>query len=427
MNNFLRMIDNDNFLPLDYLESLNNLSVEAKHEDMTDVLNNFTSHLKFDARFYKKIKNFRISWLQKDPIYIEFMGGVLTGVHPIRFSSRDEDILFNDIFELDISDVREALHATHGIDPKWHISSNPIYLTLIYMMYRFTNSKDIGRYKDDVITELYYIFSYKVLGSLIQHYFKYDAPVHIAKATYEKLSNRYLIKKYDSWGDVLEHRSHDLLKGGLHFDRIRKLNTDNAIRIANDLQGRIREIIKNIYSVMIEVIEHNERIVSESAFEDNGSGEEYKGITNRPDKYIIYAKDVVTNNNDFINDDIIYLISKLIPTINEDLFRKSLYGYTEFYNSKERKYDSISIIIEQSIAYINSKGIVGDYNKHVLEIIKLLKGYWGTTTKKDKILLDAKEELYIMVRHTINKKTGWVIVPIVIGIMIYIFIRSLAK
>jgi len=401
-----------------------------KYKDLQAAFDPLVGHLKFDNKLYKLIKSFRLGWMQKADIYIEFLGGNMTGDKPIRFSTRDEELLFNDILRIDIVDVKERLWSTEGINTSWKVSRNPFNAMIVYIMWKFYKSRHINkRLLDEVIKELYYILGYKFVASLIYAYFEYDADTDIAKTTYEKLSNAFLLKRVGTWQGVFDHRAKDILKGGLHYDRVsKKLTVEEYIRVINDLEDRVRKLVINIYSVMMDVINNHEKIKTTSMLEDNGSGLVVKDQVDRPDKYIIYINSVVGNRLDFIDHDIIHLLCNVSKNLDKNEFTKTLIYITENMDVQLNKnIDFVSLSVNKTIEYMAKRGINSNYNGSVIKIIKDMKGYWGSSSVKDVDVIKTKKYLFDVTHEATGKKTPWLLTTIVINILIYIFIRALTK
>ena len=380
---------------------------------------------KVDIDIYKKIQVFRIGWTQKAPEYIDFLGSKLTGVHPIRFSTRDEDMVFVDIFNIDQPSLTEDLWATKGVDKNKKVTSNPLYITLVYLMHLTITSREIGKHREDMLRELYFIFGYKVISSLFTHYFKFTVDPSTALAVNERLSNKFIIKKVNNWQELFEYRALDVLPKGLHYLRLNRLDVDESNRIISDMQGRIRDMLKNIYIILMEVKDSNDRLVSRSNIEMTEDGASIKDNTNRPDRYVNYMLSIIDNPSDFIDDDMVYLLNNSYKNLNS----KDIYTTLEFMsdnNFKDRN-KIIENIIISSISYLNNKGIHSDYNKHMLDVIKYLKGYFISSSVRDKVILDTKKELLNLVKKLPVTKVNWNYTGLVTYAIIYIFIRSVVS
>jgi hypothetical protein len=391
-------------------------------KDIKDVCGEYLRHLSFDVKLLMEFKKYRLNWAQKNSSHIEFLGSNLTGVHNIRYSSVDEDMLFIDILNVDQNKLRNDLYLVPGINKAHKVASNVTYITLVYLMHMFSQSKLKNDDKSDAIKELYYIFAYKAISSLYTNYFPYPVSESVAKMVYERLSNRYLIKKLGTWQDVLEYRTRDLLHGGIHYNRILNLNTDNATRIIADMQSRLRENIKEIYNVLVEVNASNERIYSSSMIQTDEEGESTRDITVRPDNYILYINSIIRNENDFINDDLVYLITSIVQNIDKEKFVMTLRELTKLHD-----YTFVETIIVTTINYMRTKNIINNYEKQTYEILTSMKGYWSSSSVKDKELIRIKKYLYDISSKATKKKTKWLLATITIGILLYIFLRALYK
>lgn len=394
-------------------------------KNIKDVFEYHLKDLKVDKELIDKLRKFRYYWSQKDINYIEFLGSGLLGVHPIRFSTNDEDLFFVDILNIDKNMLKTDLHALEGINKSWKVTSNNVYLTVMYLIYKFYNSNLKINDKLDGIRECYYIFAFKVISSLVTHYFSYNVDTAIAKAVYEKMSNKFILKKLGTWQAFIEYRANDVLPNGLHYNNLNNITTDSAVKAIADLQSRIRDAVKNSYTVLLEVKEQNEKINSSSVLEHNEDDVGIKDVSNRPDIYVNYIKSIYKNTNDFINDDIIYLLESTTNRLDVDMLIATLKYISN--HADINKYDFIEYSINSNIKYLFTKNIRTDYNKHVLEIIKYLKGYWSASIIKDQTTKELKKHMLEITKKATNKKTLWSLAIIVNSVYIYIFIRSLSR
>jgi len=391
-----------------------------------DLFDKLYKDISFDKKLYKKLHNFRLNWLSKGVEYPEFLGGNTLGVHTIRFSTRDDDHLLVDIFNADPLMVLGNIKKLPDIDASWAVSTNPILQTLTYTMHRFIIDDKLGSKLDEALKECYYIFAYKVFGSLLSNYFRYNTTPAIAKATFEKLSNRFLIKKYGTWNAVLEHRANSVLPpAGLHSERLLEYTTNDSIRIVNDLQGGIREHIKSIYEVMLDVTTNKTSIGSSSLLGTTGDGDDTtKSITNRPDRYVNKLRELMGNPLNLIDDDIIHLTTQFIRAGDAALIKDTLLRLSEDYNPKDRDSVYIESIILNTIAYCNTKGIMSDYRSNILEVINYMKGYWSSGSVKDKDVKRVKKVISLAVKKSTKRRTQWVLSANTLAVIVYLFIVS---
>ena len=384
-------------------------------------------HIEINSDLARYIHLFRLGWMQKNNDTVSFLGGKLLGVHPMRFTKDDDNALFVDILNIDLDKLEPEIHKLPDINKNFIIASNPRYLFLTYLIHRFTISKLPSKVIDNAVSDLYLIMEYRMFSSLLTNYFKFNADVGVATMTYERLSNKFLIKKVDNYQQVFEYRIDIIKKGGLHWERIVRLTTDDATRIITDLQTRLRSMIKYIYVVMMEVIESGDKIHTSSMNQTNDEGEEsIKDIIDTPDKYIRNLKKVMPSTSDLVNEELLYVIGNLIPNLQLDVLRETLVYLSNIYMDNSKKIDDIlDTTIMLSIRYLNSKAVVNNYDTSLDNVLLLLKGYWTSSKIKDKDVIKVKKDINKLVKKGTGISTSWRIITVTIGLLLYLFLRGL--
>ena len=373
---------------------------------------------------YLALKFFRINWTQKSDDYIEFLGNNLTGVQPIRFSTLDEQTFYN-ILNVDHDSLQKELYKVKGINKDFRTISNATYLTLVYLMHKFSITRELdNKTKEDAVKELYYIFCYKVISSLNSHYFKYNIDVSIAKAINERMTARYLVKRFNSWQEIFEYKTNDMFGRGVHAKRIVSGSTDDITRVISDIQTKLRDLFKNNYAVFMEVMEQNERIASSSLLTENEDGEAIRDLSKRKDYYIDYIKSIVILPNDFINHDLAEVISSVYKSINHKKLLEVLKYISENYQ-KDKYWDKM---IEDSMInflyYLDKKGIKDNYVKQLYEAINILKGYFAAQKVNDKVIKELKKDLPKKIKSIVNISNTVVLMNLSSAVLVYVLCRS---
>lgn len=372
-----------------------------------------------DKDLYENIKKFRISWAQKNEDHIDFLGGTLLGANPIRFSSLDENIFFKDVLNVNESAIAEGIRETKGIDYKRKVESNPLYATVLYLAHVYTNKNIGSKIQEDAVVELYNVFAYKTISSLVSHYFKYEADISLLKATEMRLSGKFLIKQVDSWQELFNYRARDLLKGGIHYQRIKRFTTDDYLRIVVDLQTRIRSIVKNIYSVMMDVKEDNEKVVSSNNLVENEDGITLGDITSGDDVYTKELNRLLISEQDLIDNDLLYLLNSTVTNFNVN---HVIDGLKFLVNTDIKEKPMITEAIMLNGLDILRRRKIDNYNKNVLEVIKLMKSNFShhkqsDTFKKARDIL--KDNLRKGMKISNTRATY-----LTLNLMIYLFVKA---
>lgn len=381
----------------------------------------FLTANRIDETLYENIKRFRLNWAQKDEDYIEFLGGRLLGANPIRFSSLDENIFFKDVLNMDRNTLNSDIKITKGIDYRRKVESNPLYLTLVYLMHAYTVGRFSTKVSEDAVKECYFIFAYKTISSLVSHYFSYDADISLLKAVDNRLSGKFLIKQVENWQELFEYRSRDLLKGGLHYRRLEKFTTDDCVRIVIDLQTRIRAIVKNIYAIMIEVKEDNEKVMSSSSLTESEDGVGVIDITNGDDVLIKELNRIMFSERDLINNDLLYLLKSLVKNFDVNEVIDALRYISN--NNFPCKKDIAEYTILEGLEGLRIKDI-DNFRKNFVEVVKVIKSAFSNSNGAREFK-NLKKELDKELSKGLKKTKNWRTALLTLNVLIYLFMRAI--
>ena len=412
-----------------------------------DVKEFFTYHLsnfKINKHLIKDIRKFRLKWMTKNDEYINFLNGNLIGVYNISFSVLDdaefmENVLkidnYNELQELIIAkrdNKGNLLEGTDGIEKNFKIGSNIIYQIIIYLLYLIYNDKHLSSSdKEDGMRELCLIMQYRMFTSLYNWYFKYKISEAVANTLYSKLSNKFLIKQLDTWQDVFEVRGESCYKkDGINLDRLKKYNSESAVRIASDIQVKIREQLKQIYMVLIEILENDEVIDIEKATYVGGErNEEQLNDVNKG--YYIYvnnALDAASSLNNFIDGDLLDITVSLYNKVDRNLLYEFIKDMLdENFLEHKKLNDIISTILNESFQYLVRIDINIEDRRNLSEALVSIKQYWSSSKVKNENMDKVKEELFDLAHRSTGRKTGWLLTSLLLSFITYTFLRSLKK
>lgn len=394
--------------------------------DLIEAFDNLFIDLRIDSEFYKIIESFVYKWANKNDDHIEFLGGNTIGVQVVRFSVQD-DRIFYDNFNINYEDIKDKILKVKGIDKTRKVASNPHYLTLMYFIYRTYDSKILSEeMKLKLIKYIYTIFAYRVISGRLTHYFKYPLDPEVAKTVTEKLSNRFILKKMGSWNKLIEYRTKDVLPGGLHYKTLNTLEIEPIQKTVADLFIRIKDVFKNIYKVIIAVLDSNNIIKSENKIENIKDTDPHYKDTINLDSYIVYIKSILYNHNDLIIPDLVKLVSLRVYNMNSDFLITGLKNLGTI-DHNDLDY-IIDYIIPMMFGVISKKGITSNFKQNILTIIDLLRGYVATNTIQDNILQGTKSILIDYFESIIETKLNRdIYYKLTYSLLVYLFVRILYK
>lgn len=409
-----------------------------KSKTLLEVLDNRFSHLKFNKVLASKFYKFHIDFTHKNEEHMRFFGGNLMGVDIVRFTNKEVNIFFNDILDSDIDDIADDILECKAINQDFTVSSDTFNLVCMFIIHGFLTLKFLtsnllnDKEKDKAALDVALIFNIRVLTSLMSHYFKYPADEATAKATYANLSFKYLIKRLGSWNEVLLYRSNEMVvKGGLHRNTFEKFNDDEEIvKMVNDCQGRVRDLLKNVYAEFIRVHESKERIhTSTSTMIDTDGVEVIKDKSHGLENYTNYILNVVPDYNSFIKKELVDIVLDLMQTTQRNNFIKTLEWITA--NITNKKYDIIEEFVKltmvHSYEYLENNSTTLHHTKDLAGFMSRLRGVYLSSRSTDSNLLQLRELGHKLITDAIKISNDNSVSSIRTSIMLYINLRAYTK
>lgn len=402
------------------------------YKNITDFFNKNLKHIKVDKHLIKTLKKFRLDWATKNSDYIDFLGGKLVGVHQIRFSILDDEKLVVDDLKIrNYKHLQTEIFKVPDLKKEYKIASNIIYQILMYLAHRFYKSSLNKKDKDAGIREVCLIMQYKMFSSIYGWYFKFQTTHAIANTVYNKLSHKFLIKQLGSWQEVFEYRVETCMdKSNPNFNRIAKYDTLDSIRIISDIQTKLREQIKQIFRVLVEVLDNKEIISQESSTFVGGENneEQIRDITSGVSNYVTFMKNIAFNTSDFLDSETLTIVSKFFNNISKDLIYHFLKKMTDdnIVDVKKINWVIENILIE-SFSYLKRNNVNIEQREYLPKALVMIKNYWSSSKVDNPNMKDVKEYLFKTAKDITNKKTAWVLSSLSLIYIVFVFLRSTKK
>jgi hypothetical protein len=266
------------------------------------------------------------------------------------------------------------------------------------------------------------------LTSRLYQHFKYPAEKATAEATYAALSGRFLIKQYGTYGAVLKARAEDIIsEEGIHYDKFVKMDDDDkVVDLLNDVQGRIRDMIKNIYDVFLRVHHQGDRIISTSSVVEHDGAEILRDKTKNLAAYGRYINSIVTDKNSFVREELVNIIVKIMDTMPESLFRTTLEYMSD--NYRQRGAGEIEEILHDAIVhsfdYIQDHRELVNKNTDLAFFIGRLRGVYMSSRSTDVALFALREKTEKLVQRATHNRNESVIASVRTGVLLYVVLRA---
>lgn len=260
--------------------------------------------------------------------HVEALNSPMLGVNKIHFFDKDQRAVF-DVFEVDRSDFAKMIQQS-GLNKDFKVSSDVYNVFTVYMAHCIMKSNLPKTVQEEGCFTLWKMLQYKFFSSIVNHMLPYKPNPDVMQATLDGLSAKFDIvnKDTNTWKLVMEARARELCQkdGNIHYHSILNFTPDQKIvYVLSDVQTRLRTKIKLVVQEYYKTLEEGKRIASTTMTSDDLEGEKIvKELTGSLDNMIAVICNKALNANQFIRNDVVRIVSKLVPNIRPDMMRTLL-------------------------------------------------------------------------------------------------------
>ncbi len=400
---------------------------------LIDIFEELCRDIRFDKKLASEFYKYQIGFVNKNEEHVLFFGGNLLGVQVLRFTDSDYNTLFDDILNVDPNVLKEMIKEDPNINQNFVVSSDEFNLTCFYAAHKFLTSK----YLDDktrlrAAKDVMLIYQYRIMSSLLYHYFRYPADPDIAQATYANLSNRFLIKKLGSWQELFNYRADEIVReDGLHKHVLSKFDNDgDIVNMVNDTQGRIRDIVKNIYAEFKKVHVSGERIDVSSSTEITLDGKDViRDKIHGPDIYSKYILSLIADEHTFIKEELFSIVVQAMPGVNIRMFRSMLEWMSIESHSHHGK--DIEKFIHQvllyTIEYLYTDGSILKQTRDLVALTINIRNLYLASRSSDMELQEIRDLGTKIIKHSMPSIGSAMVSSVRTSIILYIALRAFTK
>jgi len=392
---------------------------------MKSLIKFLNDEIVINKKLIVRLKRYRLIWVNRNPNRIEFLSHPHIGVVPIRFLPTEEEEFFNDVLGLDKGYAEKQIHTLKDINKDWGVGGNVFYLTCVGLMAVIIADTNINqKYTDDAVNSLYLLISYRLLTSMTVQGFKYDLPLNLAEQVYERMSKRFIIKKTGSWDELLKYRFKDFSPKGIYYERLKRPNNEDVVKVVAAIRTRIADHFQEQYDVIDQVMADEEKRLNSSLVKSSDEGEYIVDMENLNREYFSYAKTIVPIKSEFMDRDIMQVITDVFNRINEKEFKHVLEEISDRYLDDKNIDKIVSAVLKANIEYIYGTKLYPPYDKRILKVLLHCKGLWTSSRVKNDDVLFVKEHLKVLIIDITGKHTEWLVTPLVTAVAMYIFLKT---
>lgn len=299
-----------------------------EYVSIKDIFEEECGHLKIDTKLAKAVSGFVIGFANRNEDHVAFFGGNLMGVQRVRFTTEDRNMWMDDIMEGDDYALKDMIAGATNIVASRIVSTDPMNLSCLWLCHKFLVSNLPDRVKHQAMIDCMLALQYKFITSILAYWFKYQANHDVAVATYASLSKKFGLKRHGTWGKLLEYRAEEIIaKRSIHYKTLMDFNdNDDIVYMVNDIQGRVKDILKNIRDVFEEVSHSPNLLISNtSSTGTNLDGETIvRDVFSNEQKMKRYIHTVSMDKDSFFKEALYDIILDTMPRVHERLLRELL-------------------------------------------------------------------------------------------------------
>lgn len=387
------------------------------------------ANLPINREFVKQLQKMQTGFVNRNEAHMSFFGGTLTGVEKVVFMDADRDRLFIDILGVDEAEIVGPIHNLPDINPEFAVSSDVFNITCAWIIHALHVSRYLSaeeKKAGQMAIALY--LNYKLLTSLLNRYFRYPANPETAAATYAALSYRFILKREGSWAGALNYRASELLADhSIWKHEIEKLDSDRrVVEMLNDIQNRVREMLKAIYDVFVDVHNHGTKIRSSSAMVEIDGEVIVRERTSGLEVYVRYIKDTIIHRNAFIKQELLDIVTDVVPTAPPHRLEELLQWVSDnFVHHRTGELEqSIDAIMEHAFAYMqaNRQQLANHFD--LTDVMVRMRGTYTSSRASDPKLMEIKDQVEKIVRQGTKVKNEAAVAALRTAYCLYVIIRA---
>lgn len=399
---------------------------------LDDVFSRHFEGIAIDKRLADAVYRYHVAFLNRDREHLAFFGSNLIGVHSIRFRVADTLKFYNDVLDIDYHRLEKDIRTVTTIVHEYKISSDPLNLTLMYLIHRFLTSPKLSEtQRKRAAYDTALVFFYRCIAIRQSDYFHFPADPKVAQAAYAELSSKFLIKKVGTWKGVMEYRAKELLdpSTSIHLKGLISFTDDGAVTYAiSDSENRIKDMYKNYCKVFHKSYSEGNRFQSTAGTQIDVDGvEQLKEKVKSTEQYVAYMRNVVLDKNSFVKPELIKIITEINSNTSQRIVTSSLSWLSDKCSDPKwnKKIDEwVTSVVVQSFYFVRESDLRD--SRDLAHLLTQLKNLYLSTRSTDPDLLAIRklgDELIKAANGSVNKSLAMATRT---AMILYITLRALA-
>lgn len=416
-------------------------------ENIKSIFDRHGSGIKFNEALIKELKKYGSSFVNSSEETIHFFGGNSIGVYPVRFKPADRYEFLIDLLGLDENEIRTEVKNLPTVNEDWIRGTDVMNLSCLWIAHKFKTSNLSVKDKVAGMYQSILILNFKLITSLMAHFFPHPVSEELSQMIYDQLSLKYTLKKEGSWMGLMIERTNDIInEKGIHSDTLTHFNDDGDIQyMITDVQGRLRSIIKNLWEVLADIRDRDLKRHKQSYFSELEGEMVIRDMSKKYPSYRLYIEQVIDSTPaEFIKPDLVTIVASMIQNLPRPLLGEALIAFHTRYNrvnelqkkSGNKKVSEtiddknihkwFDLIITHCFEQVISNNKISKNMSNVPELLVYMKSlYMASKSKGDVETMRNLGERFI--KRDVKGNNPSVIASVRTGIMLYIIARMTFK
>lgn len=406
-----------------------------QYKNLKELFDTYFKHVKFDKALAVDFRDYLSEFITRNDQHVRFFGGTLVGVYKCVFTPADKNRLWGNILEIDRLDFASSYQALPSIDRNHKVERDETNMLFLYLLYRF---KKDGKLNEaayiQVATIILMISQIKFITSMINWDYKYTVDKDLAITVNNQLSRKFILRRYDSWKEVLTYRAHSWItdtdrKGwGRIAPVLRTFGDDGECKaIVVGIHGKCNATRIAYNKVFHDVYENEQTIQSRSMMGEVEGDAAFLDKVSVINGYVDYGLQTCRNKDQLIKDDLV----SIVLANSAGVTYKSLFMALKYIaqNVDNRKTPQVRLFVERSLVFcLNYMRREKIDPSHLLTVFKSVKGGISSARSADKLLLDCREAGDFVVEQAINaNKLSHTFTAIRTSLTMYVLLRALTR
>lgn len=397
-----------------------------------DIFDQMTEGLEINQRWFSTLRRFVYGFATKDNEHTEFFGSPYLGTHRILFKTSDRVAFFTDIIDVDEVKLRDELIKTKWINKDFKVSSDAFNLSIVYLMHRVTQSTLSASMKEEALINLVMLFHYRILTSIMNHYFGYLVKPSVAQTAYNKLSMKFDIKRYGSWNELFKARGEFIInpRTGIHVPAFTKMDDDKKIvYMVNDMESRLKAVMNDYTKVLYEVKDSVELVQTESGMAIMDGEVNIKDVQKKVNMFRNYVTGILNDGRSFYKQELITYAAKAVDdSRSANQFSDKLsalvqdfpvqYGHPKGESYREFVDDVVTHLFE----YLSGNSI---RHTDLTNVLYKLRGAYTSNKSSNSLIQKLRTNGDKIVSTMTGIRTPYTVAQLRTALMLYIVLRTL--